>query len=167
MAVGHFLAGIGALVWDAEREAFLLLKRAPDKDFAPNRWECVTGRVDQGEGFEDALHREVREELGPVGPVRPLFMIGTTHFYRGDSRSENELVGVVYGATIQNPAAIAISAEHSEYRWLALEEVRALLSEQEPGEYWLRRVVERATLLLAKMPADLLAVHSAQGFELD
>ena len=64
MTIGRFLGGIGALIWDADEDRYLILKRSAQKDFAACAWECVTGRVDQGESFEDALHREVREELG-------------------------------------------------------------------------------------------------------
>ena len=82
MTIGRFCAGIGALIWSPTKEKYLLLRRSPEKDFAPGVWECVTGRVDQGERFEQALHREVREELGIQVQIE--FIIGTSHFYRGD-----------------------------------------------------------------------------------
>ncbi|HIP70446.1 MAG TPA: NUDIX domain-containing protein, partial [Anaerolineae bacterium] len=88
MPVGRFLGGIAALIWDEATDRYLLLRRAAHKDVGAGHWECVTGRVDQGESYEDALHREVQEEIGI--PAQIQFIIGTTHFYRGPARPENE-----------------------------------------------------------------------------
>ncbi len=99
--IGRFLGGVGALIINPENDTYLLLKRAQTKDFAPGVWECVTGRVDQGEGFDEAVVREVREEIG--AEVQPLYILGTTHFYRGTAVPENELIGIIYLCTMLIP----------------------------------------------------------------
>ncbi len=123
--IGRFLGGVGALIVNPENDTYLLLKRAATKDFAPGVWECVTGRVDQGEGFDEAVVREVREEIG--AGVQPLYILGTTHFYRGTAVPENELIGIIYLCTIADSTTITISEEHDDYCWLtgaqALEDV--------------------------------------------
>ncbi len=106
MPIGRFYAGIAALIWVPETKQYLLLRRSTQKDYAQGAWECVTGRVDQGESFEDALRREVREELG--AEVQLEYILGTTHFYRGDPIPENELVGV-------DSNSIAWTAESQRY----------------------------------------------------
>ena len=63
MVVGRFLAGVGALIWECETNKYFILRRVADRDFQAGAWECVTGRVDQGESYEEALHREVKEEI--------------------------------------------------------------------------------------------------------
>ncbi len=169
MAIGRFIAGIGALIYDPEEDKYLLLRRSSEKDFAPGAWECVTGRVDQGESFEGALHREVREEIGIE--VHPLFLIGTTHFFRGEPRPENELVGLVYCCSIENKRnnkkEIQLSAEHAEYRWLTAGQARLILDASNPTEQWLRRVIERAEVTMESLPPDLIKLHRRQGFEMD
>ena len=106
MDVGRFLAGVGALIWEQETNKYFLLRRVADRDFQAGAWECVTGRVDQGESFEEALHREVMEEIG--GKVQIEFIVATTHFYRGEAKPENELLGLIYGCSALNPAEMRV-----------------------------------------------------------
>jgi 8-oxo-dGTP diphosphatase len=164
MSIGRFYAGIAALIWSAETSSYLLLRRSDQKDYAPGVWECVTGRVDQGEGFEDALHREVREELGVEVTVEAI--LGTTHFYRGEPVPENELVGVVYFCSLHDPAAIHISPEHSEFRWLPADRAMALLTASDPSTQWARRVIERAEMLRAQFSQSLSKRLGLTAFEL-
>lgn len=163
MAIGRFLAGIGAVIWCPALGKTLLLQRSAAKDFAPGMWECVTGRVDQGEGYEEALRREVCEELGVEVTVD--FILGTTHFFRGTPAPETELLGVVYHCTLQAFDAIALSAEHQAYRWVTDAEAEALLGEG-PSEAWLRRVLARAAALRGSLPPGVIAAGQVDGFEL-
>ena len=148
MTIGRFFGGVGALIWRESDGRYLLLKRAADKDFASGSWECVTGRVDQGEGFIEAVHREVKEELG--ASVRLEFMIGTTHFYRGAAIPENELIGVVYGCTLVGTEGVHLSHEHSEYRWVTAEEIDTLVIDPGPSTAWIKQVVARTDPLRSR-----------------
>ncbi|MGD8903350.1 MAG: NUDIX domain-containing protein [Anaerolineae bacterium] len=158
MSIGHFYAAVGALMWNPAEGKYLVLKRTADKDFGAGVWECVTGRVDQGEGFTEALHREVREELGVE--VQIDFMIDTMHFYRGEARPENELVGVVYRCSLEDAGAIQTSWEHSEHRWVTADEAGEIF----PEGYWLVDLIQHAERIRALLPPELLAVYR-EGFE--
>ena len=164
MSVGQFRGGVAGLVWCPASQRYLLLKRSSAKDFAPGVWECVTGRVDQGEGFEDALRREVREELGVE--VRIDFLLGTTHFYRGEEKPENELIGVVCLCSLAGPADVCIGAEHSEYRGVTAQEAVDLLVDADPSTRWIRRVIERAEAVRQLSPPALLGYYRQKGAEL-
>jgi 8-oxo-dGTP diphosphatase len=62
VAVGVLVRGDGA---------FLLTSRPPGKVYE-GYWEFPGGKVEAGETVEDALRRELREEIGiEVGPVHP------------------------------------------------------------------------------------------------
>lgn len=164
MSIGRFLAGVGAVIWSPEMKQYLLLRRSEHKDYAPGTWECVTGRVDQGEGFEDALHREVREELGL--DVQVQHILGTTHFYRGEPSPENELVGVVYLCTLPGPTSIHISEEHSEYSWLSADQAIKLLTSTDTSSQWAKRVIQRAEVIRSMLPGELASFQTESGFEL-
>ena len=159
-AIGRFLAGIAALIWDPATEKYLLLRRAAQRDYGADLWECVTGRVDQGEGYAQALHREVREELGVAVEID--FLLGTTHFYRGPQEPEYELLGVMYACRLLPGQAPQFGAEHSAARWVTAAEAYAML----PDPYWLRSLIKRAELVRRQMPADVVAALGANDFEI-
>ena len=159
MDVGRFQCGIAALVHHPSTGAYLLLRRASDRDVGGGEWECVTGRVAQGEGFEAALRREVREELGVE--VQIDFIIGTSRFYRGAPIAENELLAVKYACTLDNRDALQVSPEHSDHRWLTANEVFSLL----PSEHWLCQAIRRAEMTRGNLAPALLETHRREGFE--
>ncbi len=158
MSIGRFYAAIAALLWNPADGKYLVLRRTEDKDFAGGAWECITGRVDQGEGFTEAVHREVREELGVE--VQIDFIVGTMHFYRGEATPENELVGVEYCCSVEDPEAIQTSWEHTEHRWITPEEAEGLFAQG----HWLRDLIRRAERIRALLPPDLLEAYR-EGFE--
>jgi 8-oxo-dGTP pyrophosphatase MutT (NUDIX family) len=164
MSNGRFNAGIAALIWSPETKQYLLLRRSDQKDYARGAWECVTGRVDQGEGFEDALRREVHEELGVEVQIEHI--LGTTHFYRGSPIPENELVGVIYLCTLSDPNSIHIGTEHSEYHWLSVDQAIEFLTVSDPTGQWVKRIIQRAETIRRMLPEDLLEFQRDSGFEL-
>jgi len=160
MSIGRFFAMVGALVWYPPDGTYLVLQRSADKDFASGAWECITGRVDQGEGFTEAVLREVHEELGVKAHID--FIVGTAHFYRGEARPENEIVGVQFCCSIQDPQAIRISAEHAAHRWITANEASQLFTPQ----HWLGKAIRRAESIRALSPQELLDYYSVEGFEI-
>lgn len=160
MSPGKFLAGIAALIWNPNDMKYLVLRRSPEKDFASNSWECVTGRVEQGESFTDAVHREVYEELGTH--IQIDFVVSTTHFYRGAPVDENELLGVMYCCSIQTFENTLISHEHTEQRWISVDEASKLFG----GDYWLGQMIRRAEKIRSSLPADMLDYFHQVGFEI-
>lgn len=158
--IGQFRGYIAALIRDGKNGRYLLLRRSTNRDVGGGSWECVTGRLNQGDSFGRALVREVREELGIE--VRADFIIGTSHFYRGEAIPENEMVGVQYCCTIDNPVSIQVSHEHSESRWLTAEEALALL----PKGHWLVKTIERAEALRTVMGTAVIEFNRQHTTEL-
>lgn len=163
--IGRFLGGVAALIYRPEDERYLLLRRSAEKDFGGGVWECVTGRVDQGEGFEAALHREVDEELGARVEVE--LVIGTTHFYRGAPDADNELIGVVCLCRLASSVdQIQISQEHDAYRWVNAVEAQTLLNAGDASTTWIDGVLRRAEMLRRLAPPELRQAYRQMGLEL-
>jgi 8-oxo-dGTP diphosphatase len=159
MVGGRFLAMVGALVWRHTDGKYLLLQRSAAKDFAAGQWECVTGRLEQGESFVQAVHREAFEELGLEVHIECI--LGTTHFYRGDTLPENEMVGVHYGCSIPDATHMQLSAEHGAAQWVTAAQAQALF----PAGHWLRALIARAEVVRRLMPQELRQWYHQEGFE--
>lgn len=99
----------------------LFLQRRPRwKDIQPGRWDtAVGGHVDWGETVEEALRREVREEIG-LTDFTPCFVC--RYVFR--SPREQELVHVYRTVTDVPPQP---SSELDGGRFFSLEEIAARL----------------------------------------
>jgi isopentenyldiphosphate isomerase len=95
----------------------LLQKRSMNKDIQPGKWDTsVGGHVDYGETIEEALYREVREELGITSFV-PRFVCS----YVFESEIEKELV-YAYQTIVETPARFNPD-EIDEIRFWTREEI--------------------------------------------
>lgn len=100
-------------------ELFLQL-RPKWKDIQPGRWDtAVGGHVDWGESVEEALRREVREEIG-LTDFEPRFLLR----YVQQSARERELVHVYRTETALAPRP---SAELDGGRFFSRQEILARL----------------------------------------
>ena len=110
-------------VFNSRGEVYL--QRRPDwKDIQPGKWDtAVGGHIDYGENPDEALRREVREELGIVD-CTPVSM----GKYVFESKKERELVYVhrtVYDGTI-SPSAEELAGG----RFWTMDEIRAAIGKE-------------------------------------
>jgi nucleoside triphosphatase len=67
------------LVWNRDG-GLLFCRMDPERGVFPGQWGFPGGGIELGERMEDALRRELREELGiEVENVRPAFFKDCTH----------------------------------------------------------------------------------------
>ncbi len=81
-------------------------------------WGLPGGALELGETIHDALLRECREELSVDVEVHHL----TGVYYHAAYESQ----AFIFRCTIPDNATIALSAEHSEYRYFELDDLSAV-----------------------------------------
>lgn len=110
-------------VFNSKGELFLQ-KRAENKDVQPGKWDTsVGGHIDLNETVENALRREVREELG-VTDFNPVFAFR----YIFQSNVERELVNSF--TTVYDGKIYPDKAEISEGRFWTLEEIKENIGQE-------------------------------------
>ncbi len=98
----------------------LTLQRAASGTRCPHAWETVAGRIEPGERPEEAAVRELFEETG-LTPDR-LYSVTVQPFYL--HRMDTVQLAVVFAAFVPAEGAVALSAEHQAFEWLALDDAR-------------------------------------------
>ncbi len=101
----------------------LLGKRAPHRKAYPGCWDVIGGRVEDGETVEQALHRELGEEIGivPVAWEGLCSVVDTGPQERGEATYH---MYVVHAWTGDGPAMM--NDEHSTLAWFTVAEACAL-----------------------------------------
>ena len=82
-------------------------------------WESPGGHLEEGEDFEQALFRELKEETG-LTRIKILCPVHCFLFYPAQ---ENSLGGVVYLVEYLDGEVTLDNKEHSAYKWATLGEI--------------------------------------------
>lgn len=123
--IGLFRAAVAAVIINDNNDV-LITQRSFKRDHHAGEWEIMTGRLAQGETFEDALHREVKEELDiKVGIIT---ILNTFHFYHGPEKLEH--VGVVYLVKHSGGEVKVDGIEEIASRWVNLDEAINIVKDE-------------------------------------
>src|SRR5690606_31678945 len=105
-----FGLAVRALITDDDGK-ILILKRSSESMTNPDKWELPGGKVDQGESFDQALKREVKEETN--------LTISLDHVV-GVSEQNLTLIRAVHiilSARVKE-GELHLSSEHDGYAWV-------------------------------------------------
>lgn len=122
------------------RDRVLAARRAPHVS-APGKWEFPGGKVEDGETPEQALRRELREELGLDLEVGDLIGRGV------DDHRRLKIVLDVYSVRWPPGRSPGRLLDHDELRWLGPDELDSVdwANADRPILPKLRRLLESAT----------------------
>ena len=122
---------VSALTWRQGRQGLeiLMMLRQPEHGFW---WQSVTGMMEPGERPEQTAHRELMEETGLSGTLRPLdlshsFWVDPTivRFPDAEPRFNTE---TCFSMEVAPDAAVRLEpSEHSEFKWCGPAEAHDLM----------------------------------------
>lgn len=95
----------------------LLARRSLQSRGQPGKWENAGGEVDFNESNEDAIKREIKEELGVEFVIDKILL--EDKFKSG----KDDWYVVLYGGSIIGEPAAMIPEETSEIRWFNISEL--------------------------------------------
>ena len=101
---------------------FLLLKRNVNKIYE-HLWQGVAGKIEAGEKAWETAIRELKEETG-LSPKRMFVADHVSRFY--ETHGDRINLVPVFGIEVDT-AHVVLSEEHSDYRWVDIEEALQLL----------------------------------------
>lgn len=114
---------IASAVIFREPNRVLLLRRSSLSRTFPGYWQLPEGRIESGELPEQAIHRELREELScDIASASYVTMLADAARW---GRKRYMLVRSIYAITLA-PGRIRLSSEHSEYGFFLPHEVETL-----------------------------------------
>ncbi|MEI7579519.1 MAG: NUDIX domain-containing protein [bacterium] len=122
---GLFQAAVAAVIIN-ERNETLITQRSFARKHHPGKWEIMTGRLNQGESFLEALAREAMEELNIE--LEPVKLLSTFHFFRGLEKVEH--LGVNYLCRIKAGAVKVDGVEEIACRWVNLDEALKTIEDE-------------------------------------
>ncbi|MBM2841112.1 MAG: dATP pyrophosphohydrolase [Bacteroidetes bacterium] len=106
------------------RSEYLMLRRSPGEKIYPNLWQFVSGSLHDGEKATDAALRELKEETG-LTPKRFWVVPHANTFYDHSYDAVN--VSPLFAAQVDPDDEPRLSAEHSAFEWLRLDDARRRL----------------------------------------
>jgi 8-oxo-dGTP diphosphatase len=126
----------------ANKKVFMV-RRADDAKFLPGHWEFPGGKVNYAEIPEDALRREVKEECNiNIEIINPLIV---DQFYMDRNISDKQFIDIFYLCKTFDYENVVINPEHTEYRWVELNDVNKLKVSKYLKSVW--KKIEKHPLL--------------------
>lgn len=118
----QFFIAVKALI--VSNEKFLIIRRSSQARDNEGAWELPGGRLEFGESPQNALIREVSEEVGlEVSDSR---IISSWTFMKNES---TQVVGLTFICRV-SAGEVTLSHEHDDFIWISKQEISKYLSKR-------------------------------------
>ena len=122
MSEKRFFVGVKGVII---RDDKVLLIKANKQLEGRDHWEVPGGRIDGDETIEQALRRELSEEVPNIKDIS-VHEVLHAHRIERDIKDDTSLVLVFYRVAADFDGEPQLSEEHVEARWVTLEQAREL-----------------------------------------
>lgn len=105
---------------------FLLVQRNENDDIFPGKWQNLGGKVELGETVENAIKREVEEEIGFKIDKHPIFL--QSYSWKKDDNSPVRL-GLIFLIDLSRSPKdyeVRLDSELADFAWVTLQEAEKL-----------------------------------------
>jgi 8-oxo-dGTP pyrophosphatase MutT (NUDIX family) len=116
------LVGVGVYIVSEDTTRLLLTQRGPKARHEHYKWEGPGGALELGETFEEAAHREIREELGITITLGPMI----AEFKGLVDPNGDDLDAQIFSATTDETPSIQEPAKCVGFGWFTKEEIAHL-----------------------------------------
>ena len=103
----------------------LIAKRNNEREIYPGKWECGGGQVREGENFEEAIKRQMKEELGIIVEKISPFCIYDIDMPKLDKKKIPGICFICFFNEYVNGKEPEIDAsEHTEWKWQSVNNLK-------------------------------------------
>lgn len=118
-----FFVGIKGVIINEDK---VLLVKANRELEGRAHWEVPGGRIDDDEAIEQALRRELKEEVTNITAVE-VHEILHSHRVPKDVKDDVSLVLIFYRVTADFDGDPVLSEEHTDFKWVTLKEAEEMV----------------------------------------
>lgn len=133
-----FNTAVSMIVLNPKRNKILLIKQYGGKDYI-----LVAGYVNKGESAENAVIREVKEELG--------MEVMELHYNKSMYYEKSNTLMLNFSCVISNESLENMTTEVDEAMWFTFEEAKDNVKRDSLAQYFLLDYLERCTDYIQKM----------------
>lgn len=105
---------------------FLLVQRSEKDDIFPGHWQNMGGKIEIGETVENAIAREMMEEVGIKLESTPIFLHSYSWKKDDDSPTKLGLIFLIEMTKKIEDIEVALCDELEKYGWYTIDEAKEI-----------------------------------------